>query len=180
MVEMSRKKRVMAGVLLGLVLLFVAAQFIRPTPNRSEGASTAGIQTAYEVPEDVQQLLKRSCYDCHSNNTTYPWYSYVQPVGWLLNGDISEGKDELNFDEFASYPAFRQYRRLEAIRNQVEEGEMPLPAYAFMHRSAALNEQERERIILWVQALQDTMKARYPLDSLRRAPRAGQPPSARE
>jgi hypothetical protein len=153
------------------VVIFVVIQFIRPHENRLVGDSPTAIETRYPVPADVHQLLERSCYDCHSNNTFYPWYSYVEPVGWFLSNDITEGKRELNFDEFASYPAYRQIRKFAAIHQELEEGNMPLPAYTLIHRSAVLSPEQKGQIILWVQAMEDTMKLRYPPDSLKRPPK---------
>jgi hypothetical protein len=167
-----RKWRVIAGrIAIGLIVVFVILQFIRPPGNLSDGNSPSAIQTRYPVPSNVHEILKRSCYDCHSNNTVYPWYSYVEPVGWFLNSDITKGKGELNFDEFASYPAFRQIRKFAAIREEVEEGKMPLPAYTLIHNSAVLSPEQKGVIIRWAEAMQDTMKARYPADSLKRPPR---------
>ena len=96
----KRKALVIVGRILIVVLaLFIILQFIRPDRNHSVGESSNAIQTKYPVPSDVHDLLRRSCFDCHSNNTVYPWYSYVEPVGWFLNNDITDGKRELNFDE---------------------------------------------------------------------------------
>lgn len=169
----KRKALVIAGrILIVVLVLFIILQFIRPPGNQSVGESANAIQTKYPVPPDVHNLLRRACYDCHSNNTVYPWYSYVEPVGWFLSNDIKEGKRELNFDEFGSYPAFRQIRRFEAIRQQIEEGEMPLPAYKLMHASAVLSPEEKTQIIQWTQAMVDTMKVRFPADSLKRPTRS--------
>jgi hypothetical protein len=168
----KRKTLAVAGrILIVILVLFIVLQFFRPPGNQVVGGSVNSIQTRYPVPPDVDDLLRRSCYDCHSNQTVYPWYSYVEPLGWLLNSHISEGKRELNFDEFASYPAFRQIRKFQAIRQQIEEGEMPLPSYALVHGAANLTSEEKGRIIHWVEAMQDTMKLRYPPDSLKRPQR---------
>jgi hypothetical protein len=167
----KRKWRVIAGrVAIVLIVIFVILQFIRPPRNLSVGNSPSAIQTRFPVPSNVHEILKRSCYDCHSNNTVYPWYSYVEPVGWFLNSDITEGKGELNFDEFASYPAFRQIRKFAAIREELEEGKMPLPAYTLIHLSAILSPEQKGVIMHWAEAMQDTIKARYPADSLKRPP----------
>ncbi len=157
-----------ARILVVLLVIFVILQFVRPPGNRREGTSPTAIDTRYSVPENVQSLLQRSCYDCHSDNTRYPWYSYVEPVGWFLNSDITEGKRELNFDEFTSYPIFRQFSRFRAIQQQIQDGEMPLPAYTLIHVTSILTPDEKDQILHWTQAMQDTLKARYPADSLRR------------
>ena len=96
-------------VLIGLVLVQFAP---RATLNISNKKSLSSIDNVHNVPDSVLLILKTSCYDCHSNNTTYPWYSKIQPVSWWLNDHISEGKRELNFDEFGSYSIRRQFNKL--------------------------------------------------------------------
>jgi hypothetical protein len=149
-----------------LLLAFIVIQFFRPAKNRSEGVSANDITKVYAVPENVQAILKTSCYDCHSNNTVYPWYSQIQPAAWWLNDHIQEGKRELNFSEFASYRIGRQYRKLNEINEQVKEGEMPLDSYLWIHKNAKLDEQQKLALANWVTAVRDTIKANYPADSL--------------
>ena len=108
-----------------LIVAFIIIQFFRPAKNRSVGISNNDITKLYTVPADVQSILKTSCYDCHSNNTIYPWYSYIQPVAWWLNGHIKDGKRGLNFSEFAGYRIRKQYKRLEDINELVKKNEMP-------------------------------------------------------
>ena len=103
-------KKFFKRFLLLLLLVFIGIQFFRPAKNKSEGISANDITAKYAVPDDVKAILKTSCYDCHSNNTNYPWYSNIQPVAWWLKDHIDEGKRELNFSEFASYRIGRQYR----------------------------------------------------------------------
>src|SRR6187549_2563283 len=112
-----------------LLLVFIIIQFIRPEKNKAEGISKNDISTLYPVPANVQSILKTSCYDCHSNNTVYPWYSKIQPFAWWLNNHIQDGKKDLNFSEFASYRIRKQYKKLEEINELVKEGEMPLDSY---------------------------------------------------
>src|SRR5439155_20340848 len=103
------KMKKIKKVLIALLVIFVVIQFFRPAKNKSDKPSLNDISTKYNLPEDVKNILKTSCYDCHSNNTIYPWYSEVQPVGWWLNNHINDGKNEVNFSEFAAYPIRRQY-----------------------------------------------------------------------
>ena len=149
-----------------LLLAFVVIQFIRPAKNRAEGISNNDISKIYAVPADVEAILKTSCYDCHSNNTVYPWYAEVQPAAWWLADHVKEGKKELNFSEFASYRIGRQYRKLEEINKEVKEGEMPLNAYLWIHNNAKLNDQQKLTLANWVTTVRDTIKANYPADSL--------------
>lgn len=149
-----------------LLLAFIVIQFFRPTKNKAEGISNNDITKIYAVPEDVQSILKTSCYDCHSNNTVYPWYAQVQPVAWWLNDHIQEGKKELNFSEFATYRLRRQYKKLEEINDQVKKGEMPLDSYLWIHKNASLSDGQKLTLANWVTATMDTLKANYPIDSL--------------
>jgi hypothetical protein len=149
-----------------LLLIFIIIQFIRPAKNKAEGISSNDITKAYPVPENVQTILKTSCYDCHSNNTVYPWYSQIQPVAWWLNDHIQEGKKELNFSEFASYRIRRQYIKLEEVNKQVKEDEMPLDTYLWIHKYAKLDEQQKLTLANWVTSVRDSIKAKYPVDSL--------------
>ncbi len=151
-----------------LLIAFIAIQFIRPERNISSAVAVNDIATKYAIPQDVMATLKSSCYDCHSNNTAYPWYNNVQPLAWFLADHVKEGKKELNFNEFASYKIGKQYRKLEEIITETEEGEMPLESYTVIHRNANLTTIQKTGIANWANALRDTIKANYPEDSLRR------------
>ena len=149
-----------------LLVAFITIQFFRPTKNKAEGTSSNDITKLYAVPPEVQTILKTSCYDCHSNNTEYPWYSYVQPVAWWLNNHIVDGKKDLNFSEFASYRIKRQYKKMEEINKLVKEDEMPLDSYLWIHKNSKLNTDQKLVIANWVKSVRDTIKANTPPDSL--------------
>ena len=149
-------------VFLGLLLI---AQFIRPSKDVSNNKTINDISEKFILPQDVANMLRTSCYDCHSNETYYPWYAEVQPIGWWLNSHILDAKRHLNFSEFASYSPRRQYNKLEDIAQQVNEGSMPLPSYLIIHTDARLSQEHKERLITWVNATRDSMKA-YSGDSL--------------
>ena len=100
-----------------VLIAFLAIQFFRPVKNISAAVAVNDISAKYPIPEDVHAILKASCYDCHSNNTKYPWYNTIQPVEWFLADHVKEGKKELNFNEFAGYKVAKQYRKLEEIIN---------------------------------------------------------------
>jgi len=159
-------KKILKRTFQVLLLAFIVIQFFRPAKNKAEGISNNYISKLYPVPEDVQTILKTSCYDCHSNNTVYPWYAEVQPVTWWLDDHIKDGKKDLNFNDFASYSIRRQYKKLEEINELVKEDEMPLDSYLWIHKDAKLNEQQKLTLANWVTAVRDTMKATYPPDSL--------------
>ncbi len=159
-------KKILKRTFQVLLLALIVIQFIRPAKNKAESISNNDISKLYPVPEDVQTILKTSCYDCHSNNTVYPWYAEIQPVAWWLANHIKDGKKEINFSEFASYRIGRQYRKLDDVNKQIKEGEMPLDFYLWIHKYAKLNEQQKLTIANWVVAIRDTIKANYPADSL--------------
>mgnify|MGYP003455388491 FL=1 len=165
-------KKFFKRFLLLLLLVFIGIQFFRPAKNKSEGISANDITAKYAVPDDVKAILKTSCYDCHSNNTNYPWYSNIQSVAWWLKDHIDEGKRELNFSEFASYRIGRQYRKLEGINGEIKDGEMPLTSYTLIHGDAKLNEQQKLAVANWVTALRDSIKSQYPEDSLKKPKQA--------
>ncbi|SDL54090.1 Haem-binding domain-containing protein [Catalinimonas alkaloidigena] len=139
-------------VLLSLVALLVLIQFIRPEANAGEENTPRDITHAVEVPDNVMVALKTSCYDCHSNHTVYPWYAQINPVSWWLNHHIEEGKEELNFSEFASYAPKRMDHKLEEIVEEVEEGHMPLPAYTWLHTDANMTDEKIALIKSWASA----------------------------
>ena len=162
-------------ILLIIVIILIAIQFIRPAKNQSTDVLTSDISNVYTVPQNVSAILKKACNDCHSNNTVYPWYAQIQPVAWWLNHHIEEGKEELNFNEFSAYAIPRQYHKLEEVVEQVKEGEMPIWSYTLIHADAKLTDEEKQTLINWAQGIRNIMKAKYPADSLqiKRRPEAG-------
>ncbi len=151
-------------ILIGLLLLFVAIQFIRPAKNQSAQLSANDISRAYPISNEMQDRLKTSCADCHSNNTVYPWYSKVQPVAWWLANHVNDGKKELNFSEFASYSPKKQAHKLKEVIEQVKEGEMPLNSYTWVHKNAFLTNEQKLAISSWAEALRKEIAVKYNLD----------------
>lgn len=141
-------------ILLALLVIMVVIQFIRPEKNQATGVSANDITTKYAVPADVHAVLKRSCFDCHSNNTVYPWYDNIQPVAWFLNHHVEEGKGELNFSEFATYTPKRARHKLDEIGETITEGEMPLDSYLWIHHDAKLKPEEAKLVTDWAKGLQ--------------------------
>jgi len=160
--------KILKRVLLVLAGLLFILQFIRPPRNSSGSNATIDISTKFSVPQDVQNILHTSCYDCHSNNTMYPWYAEIQPVGWFLNNHIQGARRELNFSEFAGYRFRRQIIKLQQIAEQVSEDQMPLPSYLIIHNDAKLSQEQKDRLVAWANTMRDSMKAIYQADSLER------------
>jgi hypothetical protein len=163
---MTSKTKIFRNAGIMLLVVLIAIQFIHPDRNES-GEATNDISKKYPVPDTVQAILKTSCYDCHSNETIYPWYNKIQPVAWWLGHHIDEGKHDLNFNEFSAYPIARQYHKLEKIAKVVNEGEMPITSYTLIHGYAKLNDIQRRLVSDWANAIHDSIKASYPADSLK-------------
>lgn len=152
--------------LIGLIVMLFIIQFIHPEKNIASGVQADNIAAVFTTPVEVDSILAKSCNDCHSNNTVYPWYNNIQPVAWWLNHHVDEGKQELNFDEFATYSLRKQYHKLEETEEMIVENEMPLFSYTLTHRDAILNDAEKQVLIEWTKKIRAKMEATYPKDSL--------------
>lgn len=139
-------------ILIGIVVLLLIIQFIRPARNNGNAAGPADITHAVTVPDSVMRILQVSCYDCHSNHTNYPWYTNVNPVGMWLQHHVDEGKQELNFSEFAGYSKKKMDHKLDEVIEQVDEKEMPLSSYTIIHGNAKLDKAQAEMLINWAKA----------------------------
>ena len=146
-------------ILSGLVLLFLLAQFIPSEKNRAIGVQPNDIFTKYPAPVEVQAIAKKACYDCHSNNTVYPWYSNVQPLAWWINDHVKEGKEEFNYSEFTTYSPKRARHKLEEVGEQINEHEMPLNSYTWIHAEARLTDAERKVLTDWAMATRESIPA---------------------
>jgi hypothetical protein len=154
-----------------IVLLLLAQLYPRPEKNQGSMKGPNEISSVHTVPDDVQKILQTSCYDCHSNQTIYPWYSHIQPVASWLGNHIREGKDELNFSEFGTYSLRRQYHKLEEINDEIKHDAMPLLSYTLIHTDAKLNDASKKLVFNWVASLLDSFSTHYPADSLVRKKR---------
>jgi len=141
----------------GLLILIACIQLIRTKEAAPESivAENDFIQQM-APPENVANLIQNTCYDCHSFQTKYPWYSEVAPVSWWTNHHVEEAREELNFSEWATFEQKRKDHKLEEIVEMLEEHEMPLKEYTWMHKEAKLTDIQREEIIAWVR---ETMEA---------------------
>lgn len=139
------------------IIILVGIQFIPTKRNISTLLLETDISKSFSVPDPVQEIFKRSCYDCHSNNTVYPWYNKIQPIGFLLENHIKKGKKELNFSSIGSYSNRRLKSKLKSIKSQVRDNEMPLSSYTLIHRNAKLTERDKELIMEWASKLLDSL-----------------------
>ncbi|MCP4313583.1 MAG: heme-binding domain-containing protein [Bacteroidetes bacterium] len=145
--ELIRKGIKIAGLILtgGLIVM----QFVQPEQNRFEGSPEHDMLTSLSAPVHLAALLKNSCYDCHSENSRYPWYSKISPVSWYLSGHIQRGKEAVNFSNFNQLDPRKKISVLSGICEVVESGTMPLPSFLIIHGDAGLDEDEMETICHW-------------------------------
>ena len=132
-------------VMMGLGAVVVLAQLARPSMENPP--VTGDIQ----APAEVHGVLKRSCYDCHSSATKWPWYAQVVPVSWVVAHDVNDGRKHLNFSEWENYEPGRKLKKLKEIAEEVEEGEMPMEIYVSLHGDAKLSEAEKKSIVEWAE-----------------------------
>lgn len=144
--------------LIAAAVIFVVIQFIQPAKNKSTQVLPTNITRIYHVPDSVQSILKTSCYDCHSNNTHYPWYFNIQPMAWFMANHIKEGKADLNFSDFGSYSWHHQRSKLKAIADQVNDDEMPIWSYTLIHKNTIPSKQQKEIIVNWATDTKDSLE----------------------
>lgn len=137
------------------IILFLLIQIYQPARNIDKGqAQYDGFANFYNAPKEIQNILQNSCYDCHSNNTNYPAYSYIQPARYLMEKHIKEGKQELNFNEWKNYSARKQRNKLNGIIEQIEDEKMPLDSYTLLHKNTKLSDQQKVEMIDWLNVIQ--------------------------
>ncbi len=140
---------------LGLLLIFIAIQFIPTTKNESTETLKSDFVEVFNPPKNIATKLKTACYDCHSNNTAYPWYNKIQPVAWFLEHHIEEAKEELNFSEFGNYSKRKQKSKLKSIKNEIKDAEMPLKSYLIMHKNATFSKAEQKEFIAYFNKIRE-------------------------
>lgn len=145
-------KRVLQIIAVILFIAFVAIQFIRPDFTNPPIIAEQTLEAHIQVPENVKTILSRSCADCHTNATVYPWYSKIQPAAWFLADHIRDGRAELNFSEWGTFSKRKQKRKLEEVCEQIEIREMPLPSYLWIHRDAQMSDEEIKILCDWAKA----------------------------
>jgi cytochrome c551/c552 len=151
---------------LALIVLLVVAQVIRPAMTNPTTVPTNELQ----APQPVSSILQRSCSDCHSNHTVWPWYAKVAPVSWLLADDVKDGRKELNFSEWNGFTARRKARKLQELCEQIEKGEMPLELYVPLHPDAKLSEADKKTLCDWAKGERARIIAEHP-EAAQRSPR---------
>lgn len=144
-------------IVLALILVFIAIQFISSGIPANKPEDEKSIVHSGLANDDVINQLRKSCFDCHSNQTKFPWYSKIAPTSWLLAGHIKEGKDKLNFSEWDNYSQRKKAGLLDKIKDEVESGDMPLKSYVLIHRNARMSPDEVSALSKWADETVDRL-----------------------
>ncbi len=146
-------KKTVRKILVVLLIILVLIQFIRIDKTNPESDSTKDFIVVTKPNEEVTNILKTSCYDCHSNETTYPWYTNIAPVSFWIKHHINEGREELNFSEWGNYKPKRMNHKMEEAVELIENGEMPMSSYTLIHSDAELSATQKESLIAFFNSL---------------------------
>lgn len=142
------------------LIIFLLIQLYQPARNNGfEQDITANFTKVYNVPKNIETILRISCYDCHSNNTKYLWYSYIQPTRFFMESHIKKGKENLNFNEFGNYSSRKQKNKLDRMIKQIKVDEMPLSFYTIIHKDAILSKNQKEIVIVWINKTIDSISS---------------------
>lgn len=151
---MSRVRKVLKWLLLGIVVLFIAVQFVRPARTNPSVDQTQTINAHLQITPPVAAILDRSCHDCHSNSTRWPWYSHVAPASWFLIDHVNSGRSHLNFSEWGKLDKREADKKLEEMCEEVSDKLMPIDSYTWIHRSAKLSDADIRTLCDWTKAEQ--------------------------
>lgn len=143
---MSKKVKTILLGLIGLLLVIQLFQIDKTNPPVRLEEDFIQIK---QPPANVENILRTACYDCHSHETAYPWYTSVAPISWWIRHHINEGREHLNFSTWAQYDADRHDHKLEECEEETREGEMPLDSYTWVHSEAQLTDQQRKELADW-------------------------------
>ncbi|MEL6917438.1 MAG: heme-binding domain-containing protein [Bacteroidota bacterium] len=141
--------KIVKKILLALLLVLIGMQLYRPEKNSSEYDVIAQFEAETRPSKEVSAILQQKCYDCHSNQTNYPWYAEVSPISLWINDHIEEGKEHFNVSDWDTYSLKKKDHKLEEFIEEVEEGKMPEDAYTWIHGD--LLESEKKALIQWAQ-----------------------------
>lgn len=144
-------------ILFGLLAVVVIIQFFRIDKTNPPVNRALDIMNVVPVPPEIKSILKTSCYDCHTNETVYPWYTNVAPVSWWIKKHIDDGRDELNFSDWGNYSLRRKDHKLDEIVEMIDEEEMPLPSYLIAHGDARLNAEQKALLVDWAKAVREEL-----------------------
>ena len=149
---MTRLFKVLRWLLVIVICALVIVQFIRPARTNPAIDPSQTVESRLQVTPEAAAILDRSCNDCHSNKTRWPWYSNVAPVSWFVIDHVNEGRENLNFSEWGRYTPRDNDGLLRQICREVKSGTMPLSSYTPMHPGSELSTQDRQALCAWTDA----------------------------
>lgn len=139
-------------ILIGAAIVIVGAQFIRIDKTNPPVVEGEDLFSSKPADDKVVQLIHNACFDCHSNETKYPWYTNIAPVSWFIKHHIDEGREHVNFSEWAKYNEKQKSHILEECAEEIEHHAMPLGNYEWMHPEAELSEEDRQLLVDYFEA----------------------------
>ena len=135
-----------------LALVFAGAQLVRPSRSNPPEVAGRGLEAHARLTPEVETVLRRSCMDCHSNRTEWPWYSHVAPTSWLVVDHVNHGRTHLNFSDWARLDREEAGGMLKSICKEAQGGSMPMPSYTLVHRDARLSADDVRTLCDWARA----------------------------
>lgn len=153
----------MKKILVILLVAFILIQFFPIDKNNPAPTPQMDFLTIKNTPESTAKLIRNGCYDCHSNESKYPWYSNFQPVAWFLKDHIDEGRRKLNFSTFATYEPKRQAHKLFEAIEMVEKDEMPLDSYTIVHSEAKYTEAQKQEVLQYFKKIENDIRTTHNL-----------------
>ena len=148
---MKKLRKVIKWLVVAVVVVFIGLQFVRPARTNPAVDQTQTIHAQLQMTPQVAAIIDRSCRDCHSNTTRWPWYSNVVPASWFLVDHVNEGRQHLNFSEWGKLDTRRADKRLEEICEEVSDKLMPLNSYTWIHRSSKLSADDIKTLCDWTE-----------------------------
>jgi hypothetical protein len=148
-----RKHLTPKKISLAVLTIFIVMQFFRIDKTNPPVVADNDFLVLNTASAEVQNIIKASCYDCHSNTSIYPWYTTIAPVSWWIKHHINEGRQHLNFSEWGKYTAKKADHKLEECVEMIQEGEMPMSSYTIIHSETKLSEEQKLLLINWFSAL---------------------------
>lgn len=142
-------KKILKWALIILGVAFILIQVVRPAKTNPPVDESRTIVSVAQVPAEISAIMERSCNDCHTHKTRWPWYSEIAPVSWYLVHDVNHGREHLNLSDWAAYDKSRALRKLDEICEEVEKGAMPPNAYLLLHPSAKLSDADKKALCEW-------------------------------
>jgi len=134
------------SIAVAVVAVLVVIQFKPVTRDNP------AVRNEISASPEVMAIITRACYDCHSNETEWPWYSHVAPISWFVAGHVAEGREHLNFSEWPAFDMDEQVHLFEEMEKEVEDKEMPLKSYLILHSDARLTPDDRQTLLRWIRA----------------------------